>query len=286
MALGVNMPERLSDVEIARYDRDGYLYPIDVLTAQEARGLRRRLEGIEESLGDKTEVVLFNKPHLVLTFLDDLIRHPAILDSVEDIIGPNIFVWSSDFFIKEPHDPGYVTWHQDLTYWGLDSDAEVTAWFAFSPSTVQSGCMRFIPGSHKLAILPHMDTFAEHNLLSRGQVVDVEVDESTAVDVVLAPGQISLHHGNLFHASQANRSDDRRIGLAVRYIATRMRQIVGECDSAMLVRGVDTDHHFDHEPRPRADLEPHSMALQTEIMERHRRVNYRGVEDLASKKLK
>ena len=187
-------------------------------------------------------------------------------------------MWASDFFLKEPRDPGFVSWHQDLTYWGLDSDAEVTAWFAFTPSTVQSGCMRFLPGSHKQSILPHVETFAEDNLLGRGEVIDVEVDEAKAADIVLAPGQISLHHGHLFHASQANQSDDRRIGYAVRYIPTHMKQIVGERDSAMLVRGVDTCHHFDHEPRPNTDLAPEAMALLISIMARQRRV-----EDFASR---
>ena len=272
------MTKRLSNDEIARYERDGFLFPIDVCTPRETQDLRRRLKEAEAKIGENSALILRNKPHLILTFLDDLIRSPAILDPVEDIIGPNILVWASDFFLKEPRDPGFVSWHQDLTYWGLDSDAEVTAWFAFTPSTVQSGCMRFLPGSHKQSILPHVETFAEDNLLGRGEVIDVDVDEAKAADIVLALGQISLHHGHLFHASQANRSDDRRIGYAVRYIPTHMKQIVGERDSAMLVRGVDTCHHFDHEPRPNTDLAPDAMALLISIMARQRKV-----EDFASR---
>ena len=272
------MTKRLSNDEIARYERDGFLFPIDVCTPRETQDLRRRLEEAEAKIGENSTLILRNKPHLILTFLDDLIRSPAILDPIEDIIGPNILVWASDFFLKKPRDPGFVSWHQDLTYWGLDSDAEVTAWFAFTPSTVQSGCMRFLPGSHKRSILPHVETFAEDNLLGRGEVIDVEVDEAKAADVVLSPGQISLHHGHLFHASQANRSDDRRIGYAVRYIPTHMKQIVGERDSAMPVRGVDTWHHFDHEPRPNTDLAPDAMALLLSIMARQRKV-----EDFASR---
>ena len=108
-------------------------------------------------------------------------RHPTILDAVEDVLGPNLLVWSTSFFIKEARDPAYVSWHQDATYWGLSAPDVLTAWVAFTDATVENGAMRMVPGSHAEQ-LEHRDTFAPHNLLSRGQEIAVEVDEARGVD--------------------------------------------------------------------------------------------------------
>jgi len=260
----------------ARYRADGCVFPIDVMSADAARGYRRRLEEAEASRGS---LELKIKIHLVLKMADELVHHPAILDAVEQVIGPNILAWDADFIIKNARDPRFVSWHQDLTYWGLEPDLVVTAWVALSPSTAESGCMQIIPGSNKGAIVPHTDTFARDNILTRGQEVAVEVDERQAVNVVLQPGQMSLHDGKLIHASRPNRTDDRRIGFAIRYIPTHVRQVAGPKDSAMLVRGQDTHGHFDLEPRPAGDFEPAQVALQSEIEKRRSAVLYRGAED-------
>src|SRR5262249_24535025 len=165
------------------------------------------------------------KPHLVFEWVAELVRHPAILDAVEDLLGPDLLVWSSSFFLKGARDPSYVSWHQDSTYWGLSEPDVVTAWLALSVSSVASGCMRVVPGSHLRDQIPHRDTFAEHNLLSRGQEVLVEVRDADAVAMPLSPGEFSLHYVRMVHGSEPNRADDRRIGLAVRYIPPRLRQI-------------------------------------------------------------
>ena len=138
----------------------------------------------------------------------------------------------------------------------------VTAWVALSPSTVESGCMRVIPGTHAGDVIAHVDTFAANNLLSRGQEIAVKVDEARAVDLVLAPGQMSLHDVKLVHGSEPNRSDDRRIGLAIRYIPTHVRQVMAEGDSAMLVRGQDRFGHFRLEQGPAYDFAPEAVAAQ------------------------
>lgn len=138
--------------------------------------------------------------------------------------------------------------------------------------------MKFWPGSHQLEILPHKDTFAERNLLSRGQEIQVEVDESKVLFDVLAPGEMSLHHVKLVHGSEANRSDDRRIGFVIRYVPTYVRQVVGRTDSATLVRGVDRYGHFEPEERPVADLDPAALAHYQEVMDRLNRVLYRDTE--------
>src|SRR4029453_11043932 len=178
------------------------------------------------------------KPHLLFTWLADLVRHPAILDAVEDVLGPNLLVWSTSFFIKGPRDSAFVSWHQDATYWGLSEPDVLTGGVAFTEATVENGAMRMVPGSHGEQ-LAHRDTFAANNLLSRGQEIEVEVDEARGVDIVLRAGEISLPPGRMVPGPPPNRSNARRIGFAIRYIPTYVRQLAGEVDGAMLVRGVD-----------------------------------------------
>src|SRR5262249_31655572 len=190
----------------------------------------------------------------------DLVRHPRILDAVEDLYGPDILCWTTNFFIKEKADPAFVSWHQDSTYWGLSQPDVVTAWVAFTLANAGNGAMEVIPGSHKLDQIPHRDTFAKHNLLTRGQEIAVEVDQSKAVRLDLEPGEISLHHVRLVHGSPPNTSDERRIGFAIRYIPTYVRQLFGD-DSASLVRGEDRYRYFELEPRPKQDMDPDMLAF-------------------------
>jgi hypothetical protein len=260
---------------VARYRRDGFYFPVRVLSAAETAGYRARLETVERERGGPLGGELRHKGHLLFTWLAELIRHPRIVDAVEDLLGPNLLCWSSSFFIKEARDPAFVSWHQDSTYWGLSEPDVVTAWIAFSESSIESGAMRMVPGTHTGQV-PHRDTFAPDNLLSRGQEIAVEVDEARAVDVVLRPGEMSLHHVRMFHGSLPNRSSDRRIGYAIRYIPTHVRQLAGARDSATLVRGVDRYGHFDPEEPPAADLDPAARARHAAIMQRQGELLYRG----------
>ena len=266
---------RLASSAVERYRRDGFHFPVPVLTRDEAIGLRRRLEAVEAAHGGRLGGELRHKPHLLFTWLADLVRHPAILDAVEDVLGPNLLVWSTSFFIKEARDPAFVSWHQDATYWGLSAPDVLTAWVAFTDATVENGAMRMVPGSHDEQ-LAHRDTFAPNNLLSRGQEIAVEVDEARGVDILLRAGEMSLHHVRMVHGSPANRSDDRRIGFAIRYIPTYVRQIAGEGDSAMLVRGVDDYHYFAPEHAPAADLAPEARAHHAAVVAQSAKILYRG----------
>jgi non-haem Fe2+, alpha-ketoglutarate-dependent halogenase len=263
-----------------RYQRDGYLSPIRVFAAEEALAYRAQLEAIEAS-GRLPAGALRSKCHLLLTWVDEIVRQPKVLDAVEAIIGPNILVWGTSFFIKEPRNKSFVSWHQDLTYWGLEPADIVTAWIALSPSTRENGAMRVVPGSHTLEVLPHTDTFAADNLLSRGQEIRVEVDEAKAVALELEPGQMSLHHVKLIHGSDPNPSSERRIGLAVRYVPTYVRQTVGMVDSATLVRGVDSFGHFHAEERPQSDLSPAALAHHAEVTSAAARILMRQTERMS-----
>jgi non-heme Fe2+,alpha-ketoglutarate-dependent halogenase len=278
------MTKRLTVDEVDRYGRDGILFPVDVLPADEAGTLLQRFESAERQHGGRLAGRINQKPHLLYPWMDQVVRDPAILDAVEDVLGPNLFCWGSQFFSKNAHDESYVSWHQDGTYWGLSSPDVVTAWVALTPSIPENGCMRVVPGTHKSQV-PHADTFAQSNLLSRGQEVAVEVDLARAVDVVLRPGQMSLHHVLIFHGSEPNGSDMRRIGFAIRYVPTYVSQASGIRESALLVRGVDDFGNFDHETSPEAEMHPEAVARHKEVIDRQMQILYAGARQKGKREI-
>ncbi len=259
------MTKRLTEEQVAAYRRDGFVFPIPVMDRAAAARYRAALEALERDHPDYAHGVKRQKLHLVTTWMAEIVRRPEILDAVEDILGPDFLCWQTSLFVKEAKDPGFVSWHQDGNYWGLSSHEVVTAWLALSPATVESGCMRMLPGSHEWDGVAHKDTFDENNLLTRGQVMDMELDEGRAAHVIVQPGEISLHHVNIAHASAPNRADDRRIGIAIRYVTPRVRQVTGVPDSATLVRGEDRVGNFELEPVPEYDFAPAAVALHDRI---------------------
>lgn len=262
------MSKILSDAAIQQYREQGYYSPIRVLSTQDALAIRGKLEAFEAGAGPLAGKIR-QKSHLLFTWLADLVRHPTILDAVEDVLGPDLLCWGSSFFIKNPHDPGFVSWHQDSTYWGLDPADVTTAWIALSDSTTENGAMRVMPGTHTMDQIPHHDTFRKENLLSRGQEIMVDVDERQAVTLELMAGEMSLHHVRLIHGSEPNPSGKRRIGYAIRYIPTSVRQIAGAHDSATLVRGTDRYGHFELEQRPDADMSEAAIAHHAAVTGAH-----------------
>ncbi len=270
----------------ASYERDGFVFPIDVLGEADAREIRADLEAGEAELADRPEELsmLLSYPDRLLPSFDKLIRNPRLIEAASQILGPDLMVWSSGLFIKEANTTSYVTWHQDLTYWGLDDAEELTAWFALSPATVESGCMRFIASSQKKQLVAHVDSFAEGNLLSRGQEIAVEVDDSDGVDAVLKPGQASLHHGHLFHASGPNTTGDRRIGAAIRYIKPSMKQRSGDKSLVAQVAGEDRYGNFTIAESPKGRLQESDFALCRTDVAIKSRVLYEGAEQSGGKR--
>ena len=258
------MLKTLTPSIVERYHRDGYYFPLRGLEPDQARGYLERLEAFEAARGGGLERITRAKCHLLLTWADELLGTPRILDVVEDLIGPDILCWSTQLFAKDAQTPDYVSWHQDSPYWGLDAPAVVTAWVALTDSTPDNGNMRVIPGTHVQEVTHH-DTFAPHNMLSRGQEVTVDVDESAAVDLTLRAGEFSIHHPVLVHGSRANASPRRRVGFAIRYVPPSIRQTVGAAGWATLVRGEDRYGHFQLLPRPERDFDPAMVALHTRI---------------------
>ena len=247
----------------AKYNRDGFVIPIDVISDAEARTLRQDLETAEAELASEPDrlALLRSYPDRLLPSFDTLTRNKTLITAASSILGPNLMVWSGSLFIKEANSPKIVSWHQDLTYWGLDDAEETTCWVALSPATIDSGCMKFVPGSHKKKIVPHNDTFDANNLLTRGQEVAVDVNESVAVTASLQSGQASMHHGHLFHSSGPNTTDDRRIGMAIRYIKPSMKQKTGDRPLVALVNGKDDHDNFTIAGPPQGRLSEHDFKL-------------------------
>lgn len=269
-----------SPLDKAAYDRNGYAFPIRVLPTEEALDMRRRLDGYRASrqVDPKEDLLLQFKVHMAFEWADRLIRHPAVLDAVEAVIGPDILVWNTAVLLKKPQNRDFVSWHQDVYYWGNHPDHVVGAWIALADSTPENGCVQMIPGSHAWGIIPHVDTFGADNMLSRGQTLDREIDESAAVDVVLRPGEMSLHHTRTVHGSRPNRSGQIRIGFVVTYMAPATTMI-GPRTGATLVRGSDTYGHFDLENvRPAYDLEPACLRAHAEATQPLSAALYTGTQ--------
>ena len=268
----------LNQEQVAAYWNDGYLFPLPVLTAEEVQAYRSQLESIENdeklhSLDRPLYDYIRTHTDVVMPMAAELAMQSTVLDAVESIIGPNIMIWGADFFIKEAQSSAYVTMHQDLTYWGFgETSNQVTAWIALSPSTVESGCVDLVKGSHKNPILPHKDTQAVDNILSRGQEVSVDVRDIDRTHVVLAPGEMSLHHGLAIHGSNPNSSNERRIGYAIRYINPDALPQSARREYAMLARGVDRTQAFIHYAPPTTLFSTASLALYEEIKESQAKV--------------
>jgi non-heme Fe2+,alpha-ketoglutarate-dependent halogenase len=257
--------------DVADYHRDGYLARRRILTAVETAGYFAdcaRCCGPQDTDGIRRQAYNRLKPYLLFPWAATLVRHPRILDVVEALIGPDILLFHTTVWFKGPESAGYVPWHQDATYFGLDPLEQVTAWVALTPSTRDNGCVQLLPGSHRSGQRPHRDQADQRAMLSRGQTLTDALDDSQAVDLVLAPGDVSFHHTLLMHRSAPNLSDKPRIGFGISYIPTHVRHVTETRLSASLVRGTDRFGHFDAESRPEAEDMDAAMAEHTDAVKR------------------
>ncbi len=244
-----------------RYQNDGYVSPVQLISDDEAKSHRAKLEEVEREYGS---LHYRSKIHTLLSFAADLATSKPVLDAVEQILGPDILLYDCTYITKEPQTDSHVSWHQDLTYWGLSGDEQVTLWLALSPATEISGCMRMIPESHKQGKVEHIEIKDENNVLFRGQNV-TGVDESRALMCPLEPGQASFHHGWTLHASMPNRSNDRRIGFNVQYITPSMKQTINPNASALMVRGNDRFNHYKTDIPASGVMEKEAVEYQAKL---------------------
>ena len=251
---------QLSAAQIATYQKNGFLAPIPLFSEAETLEYRRLLEATEAAAGAGKERAARSGLPITHGWAWDLVHDARIVEPIAAVLGPNVLAWSMDWFIKPPG-RSFVSYHQDATYWGLEPHHVATAWIALSDAGPRTGPMRFLPGSHRGRLFEQDETFAEDNLLSRGQVVKAPVDETQTVLAPLAAGEMSIHHVRIIHGSEPNRTDDRRIGMVLRYCATDVRQTKVEGDRAILVKGVDEYSHFEMIPRPHVDMGEHERQL-------------------------
>lgn len=268
------MSATLSNQAIEQFRTDGFTPAVRVLTESDAREYRHRLQAIESVIG-KLKGGKRLKCHMLYKWVAELIHMPSIVDCVEDLLGPDIMCWGTDMWVKEPNSPDFVSWHQDSRYWGIEGDL-LTAWIALSPATVESGCMRMLPGSHLTDTMEHEDTFHDDNMLTRGQTISDRVDESKAVNIEANTGEAVFFTYRIAHASHPNRSNDRRIGIAVRYISPSARQVKSDWDSATLIRGEDKFGNFVHEPKPEVDFDPVTVEFHQKSNENYVNILYSG----------
>jgi len=271
------MNKVLTPEQVEHYHENGFVSPIDVMSAKEANQYRLKLEKTERDFPEEVHAKNRNNAHLSLSFLDEIVHNAVILGAVEDLIGPNISLWGTVLFIKEAASAGYVSWHQDATYMGMNHNNFVTPWLALTPSNRDNGCMSMLPGSHNKSIVPHEDTYDDDNILTRGQVV-TDIDVSNPVDLILEAGQMSLHHGEIVHGSQPNNSDKRRIGFAMQsYMSPDIKQVVAK-NYWMQIQGDNTRTDSVNLERPKFDMDPDGVSTRRMVNQNFADILYHGAD--------
>jgi non-haem Fe2+, alpha-ketoglutarate-dependent halogenase len=263
----------LTAEQVAAYRYDGFLFPIPALTPEEVATCRAGLDRLESDLGSpvaEADIKWRSHAYAHSPWFDRLIRHPRILDAVEDVIGPNILVWTSTFFIKEPHSPTFAAWHQDSTYFGLDPHEQVCAWVALTEASAQAGCMEHVSSRGAPRQLRHAPLGLANSINRAGQTIAEAFDPSNPVAMALPAGSFSLHHEFAVHRSAPNRTAQRRIGIGLNYIPTHVRVIGPVRLCAMLVRGEDTYRHFDLIDPPAAERDTAALAVHQRVSDRYR----------------
>ena len=267
----------LSSNQLKQYNDEGYIAPINILSTEEAIEARKEIELIEKKIPNEIDKKGRYNVHLISPKLDAIVHNSKILDIVESIIGKNILVCGTTLFIKNPKQEGFVSYHQDAKYIGLEPHNWVTAWVAITDSYEENGCMRMWPKSH-LEIRDHNEKFNEGNLLTRGQTVEgVPISEIKSVE--LRAGQMSLHHPRIVHGSGINNSNDRRIGFVIQsYIGTNVKQILGK-NSVQVARG--TDHYNYHMKinRPVSLMDQNDIKIKNAENDNLQNIFYKGSEN-------
>ena len=269
----------LSLEQINQYKEDGYIAPIDVLTKDEAEEVKKEIEYIEKKWPNEIEGLGRNYVHLISPVLDKVSHNSKILDVVESIIGKDILVCGTTLFIKNTDKKGFVSFHQDAKYIGLEPHNWVTGWLAVTDANEENGCMRMLKGSHKKDLKFHDQKFDENNLLTRGQTIEnVPINETTPV--ILKAGQLSLHHPTIIHGSGLNKSKERRIGFAIQsYIGTNVDQVLGKI-YVQQARGNDIFKFHEHVKRPTELMNENDIITRKKANEELSKIFYSGSKQI------
>ena len=269
----------LTNNQIKHYYDAGYVAPINVLSKDEAKEIREEIETIEKKWPSELDGLGRNYIHLISPVFDKVCHNPKILDAVESVIGKNILICGTTLFVKNPEEEGFVSFHQDAKYIGLEPHNWVTAWVAVTDANEENGCMRMWPGSHKDKIKDHKDTYDENNLLTRGQTVQNVPIEKTTPNILKA-GQLSLHHPMIVHGSGPNKSNQRRIGFVIQsYIGTNVDQVIGKV-YVQQARGKDTFKFHEHTKRPVELMNKNDMILKNKANEELSKIFYKDAKKI------
>ena len=266
----------LTPEQVVKYRYDGYLYPVPALSPDELAECNAGLARFEEWLGkrvNQSDPRWRSMAYVFLPWLDRLVRHPRILDAVESVIGPDILVFTSTFFIKEAHSPTFAAWHQDATYFGIEPYEHVTAWVALSDATEEAGCMEVVSSHGQPQQLHHAALGLKDSINGGGQAIVEDFDQGGGKMMALPAGNFSLHHTLCRHRSAPNRAAHRRVGIGISYIPAHCRLSGTVRMYALLVRGCDTGANFDLLPPPEGEFHPAALAHHEEAYRRYR-ANY------------
>ena len=266
----------LSLNQLKQYEDEGFVSPINIFSKDKAKEIRNEIELIEKKLPGELDKSGRYNAHLISPLLDEATHNSKILDAVESLIGKNILVCGTTLFIKNPNEKGYVSYHQDAKYIGLEPHNWVTAWVAVTDSNEENGCMKMWPGSH-LDIKNHDEKFNEENLLTRGQTVE-NVPDNEVKSVELVAGQMSLHHPRIVHGSGVNKSNDRRIGFVIQsYIGSNVKQVLGK-NSVQIARGKDDFNYHEKIPRTQTLMNKDDLLIKKKENENLQEIFYKGSE--------
>jgi hypothetical protein len=249
----------LTEIQRHRYRQDGLVFPIRVLSPEQARTYRLACDELEAQLGGKPRTVEVRQMHLHFRWAFELATQPRVLDAVEDLLGPDLLIWTTELFAKHPRDTAVsIGWHRDRSYMGIAGES-TTAWVALGDSGVANGCMRAVPGPGRRQ---------DQEPAGRpGRQGVGEVDERQVVDVLLQAGEMSLHDADILHGSAANRSEEKRVGFVIRFVTPQARPFTGR-PPVVLARGSDRSHYF-HLVDPPAENSERALAGMKASAERH-----------------
>ena len=265
----------LSSNQLKQYEDKGFVSPINIFSKEKAKEIRDEIELIEKEMPGELDKSGRYNAHLISPLLDEVTHHPKILDAVQSLIGEDILVCGTTLFIKNPHEKGFVSYHQDAKYIGLEPHNWVTAWVAITDSNEHNGCMRMWSGSHKDSLKDHDQMFNEGNLLTRGQTVN-NVPKEKTTPLILKAGQMSLHHPTVVHGSDLNKSDDRRIGFVIQsYIGANVKQVIGK-NSVQLARGVDSYNYHEKIERTSLLMSEKDLKLKKKENDNLQEIFYKG----------
>ena len=261
------MPRVLNNAQLKSYKQDGFVSPLDCISAEQASKFLGIIDDYEKVHDEDVSVNIRVRAVLAFKWMIDLARHKKIAGALQDCIGPNVLLFLSGVWSKQPGTNTFVSWHQDGAYNPFDRNTGATAWIGLTESTPEKGNIRCIPGSHS-EVIPHKEILDKDNILSRGQSVP-DVDTSKAVDMPLLAGQFSIHHELLVHGSAPNITKERRLGISFACVPTEAKPLSGP-RTGILIAGANHPGHWVLNKEPAFDLDPVGLAELKSVQEAYR----------------